>query len=344
MEIEIEETKRNTRVPTPDRWKIVHYREEGVSAAEVGRLLGLPDSTVKSIYKKYQETGDVKDKPRSGRPLKVTSDVEERIITEVTNHSGLSLTQIIEETKVDISKPTTWRTLKDNGFSCRTSKVKWTLDDKQRKARLAWAKRYIQMPDEYWLRVVFSDESKIQHNSKKESHWVTKEMKVPYLEIDRWQASVTVWGCITAEGVSILEIIDGSLKSSDYLNILRRRLLRNLPALNPSNVHGLGSLPLIFQQDGASIHTTTSVYDYFAKRGIEVLPWPAKSPDLSLIESVWSRLKDKLKRSYETREELVEDIQRCWNNIETEYIANLYQGMKRRIQAIIDSQGGPTDY
>jgi len=131
MEIEIEETKRNTRVPTPGRWKVVHYREEGVFAAEVGRLLGLPDSTVRSIYKKYQETGDVKDKPRSGRPLKVTLDVEERIITEITNHSGQSLTQIIEETKVDISKPTTWRTLKDNRFSCRTSKVKWSLDDKQ---------------------------------------------------------------------------------------------------------------------------------------------------------------------------------------------------------------------
>jgi len=83
------------------------------------------------------------------------------------------------------------------------------------------------------------------------------------------------------------------------------------------------------------IYTTTDVYNYFSKRGIEVLPWPVKSPGLSLIESVRSKLKDKLKRSYEIREELVEDTERRWNNIETEYIVNLYQGMKRIIQTVV---------
>ncbi len=73
MEILSQETKRNTGVPTPDRWNIVHYRQEGRSTAEIGRMLELPDSTVKSINNKYQGTRDGKDKPRSGRPSKVTT-------------------------------------------------------------------------------------------------------------------------------------------------------------------------------------------------------------------------------------------------------------------------------
>src|SRR5882762_8056924 len=39
----------------------------------------------------------------------------------------------------------------------------------------------------------------------------------------------------------------------------------------------------IWQQDGASIHTTDPTMDYL-KGTISVLEWPAKSPDLSIIE------------------------------------------------------------
>ena len=83
---------------------------------------------------------------------------------------------------------------------------------------------------------------------------------------------------------------------------------------------------------------------YFNEHGIELLPWPPKSPDLSLIESVWNFLKKNLKSSYQSREELEKDIVRCWKNISSEYIGHLYSTIKDRIQAVIEAQGGPTDY
>jgi len=134
------------------------------------------------------------------------------------------------------------------------------------------------------------------------------------------------------------------MKSKDYLNLLKRRLLKTLPTLKPANVKGKGSKPLIFQQDVASIHTTEAIFTYFEERDIEVLPWPAKSPDISLIESVWSALKDKLKRSYNDVEELKEDIEYQWNSQDPNFIVTLYKSMRDRIQDIIDTEGGPTDY
>jgi len=84
--------------------------------------------------------------------------------------------------------------------------------------------------------------------------------------------------------------------------------------------------------------------DYFHIHSIEVLPWPPKSPDLNLIESVWSELKSNLKRTYENRQDLEEDIYHSWNSLSIEYIKNLYDSMCDRISAVIESEGEPTRY
>jgi len=88
-------------------------------------------------------------------------------------------------------------------------------------------------------------------------------------------------------------------------------------------------------------HTAFDVIKYFNDREIEVLPWPAKSPDLNLIEEVWSHLKSKLKGSYNTTNELEEDVRECWENTPLNFIQNLYTSMPRRIQAIIETDGDP---
>ena len=60
---------------------------------------------------------------------------------------------------------------------------------------------------------------------------------------------------------------------------------------------------LRFQQDGGPGHT--AAVQYLANRGIELIFWPAFSPDLSPIETMWKRMKDilsqldpKVHRSY----------------------------------------------
>ncbi|GFT09294.1 transposable element Tcb1 transposase [Trichonephila clavipes] len=46
----------------------------------------------------------------------------------------------------------------------------------------------------------------------------------------------------------------------------------------------------IFEQDNARPHMARSVQELFFTHQIELLPWPACSPDPSPIENVWSML------------------------------------------------------
>ncbi len=101
---------------------------------------------------------------------------------------------------------------------------------------------------------------------------------------------------------------------------------------------------MIFQQDGAKVHKTKAVLEYFASKDIQILEFPPKSPDLNLIEGVWSQLKFQLKRSYKNPEELVEDIFQSWDGITIDYIYTLYDSMKDRIREVYEAKGGPTNY
>ncbi len=57
-----------------------------------------------------------------------------------------------------------------------------------------------------------------------------------------------------------------------------------------SSVYGLLSNNFIFQQDNAPGHCLRMTKAWFQSTEIKVMGWPARNPDLNLIEKLWGRM------------------------------------------------------
>ena len=66
--------------------------------------------------------------------------------------------------------------------------------------------------------------------------------------------------------------------------------------------------------------------------------WPPQSPDLNVIENLWSILKQ------EVLKEHPKVTQRKWYAISNGVITNLYQSIPRRLNAVLEAKGLYTKY
>jgi len=123
------------------------------------------------------------------------------------------------------------------------------------------------LPNEYWQKAVFTDESKIQRSATKLRYWVPEDNKTPPIQAHRWRPSIMVWGTTTYEKNSIIGIFDGTTKATDYVALLKRRILKDLPMLHPKRGQSHPQNQLVFQQDGAKVHDAL-IQTTISKKGV----------------------------------------------------------------------------
>jgi hypothetical protein len=80
---------------------------------------------------------------------------------------------------------------------------------------------------------------------------------------------------------------------------------------------------------------------------VQRLVWPPQSPDLSPIENLWKRLKDRISaRRHRIRniKEIEIALQQEWAKLKEEILNGLMESMPKRINEILKNKGGSTKY
>lgn len=150
-----------------------------------------------------------------------------------------------------------------------------------------------------------------------------------------------IWGCMTAEGVGHMCRIDRGMDAKLYVDILNDYLLQSV------DYYGIDQGSFIFQHDNDPKHTSQLAKKWMHDHGVEVLDWPAQSPDLNLIEHLWNYLKLRLS----DYDDPPSNMHQLWMRVETEWekitkheCVQLIESMPSRIAAVLKAKGGYTRY
>ena len=150
-----------------------------------------------------------------------------------------------------------------------------------------------------------------------------------------------MWGYMGWNGIGYATRIEGKIDADLYVSIMEDELQQTL------EFWGKTTNDIVFQQDNDPKHTCKKAKDWFKNHHMEVLSWPAQSPDLNPIEHLWQHLKKRL-NSYSSHPsgilELVERIQAEWKAIPASVCMDLVESMPRRVEAVIGAKGGYTKY
>ncbi|GFU72679.1 transposable element Tcb1 transposase [Trichonephila clavipes] len=125
---------------------------------------------------------------------------------------------------------------------------------------------------------------------------------------------IMIWGGIGCNSYTPLVRIAGTLNSQRYIS----KVLE--PVVLPC--HQVLATP-IFQQDNARPHVVRIVQRWFVNHMIELLPLPARFPDLSPIENMWSTVAQRLTQitpSAATPDQVWQRVEAAWSDVHQEHI------------------------
>lgn len=115
------------------------------------------------------------------------------------------------------------RILRENDFHGRIPRKKPFISKINKQKKLNFAKKYVNKDEDFWKRVIFSDESKFNIFGSDGCHKIwrkaNKEMDLKNLRptVKHGGGSIMVWGCMGASGVGNLVIIEGILDKYKYM-------------------------------------------------------------------------------------------------------------------------------
>lgn len=314
------------------------YRSGTLTIKQLASNFKVHDRTIKRLIEKADAGVDLADRFRSGRPPILKAADHYAIGNYLKADDMMSTKQVSwklrDQRNVSVSRTTVWRYLKSvEWISARPTK-RVPLSNLQKERRIIWVNDNVHRN---WKREIFSDETIFQARSNKVRVW-GKSRKFVYKS--RNVAKVHVWGAISHRGtVGIYFLEPGQTINSE---VYCEKILADVLQPNAERLYGND---YTFQQDNAPPHVSKFTMEWFEWQNIDIMTWPANSPDLNPIENLWNWMAIELeKKRVTTVEAMKEALQEIWDGITPDFLQNYIESMPKRCQDVLEANGGSINY
>lgn len=290
---------------------------------------------------RWQQEGALNNHVSFGRPRATTATQDVAIVNRVRDERFINTTQF--SSIYQVSSSTIRRRLKEGGLQNRVPARKPALTARHKSERLQFAATHLNYNFD---KTIFMDEKVFcSSDNGRVSLWRPDNTRYlePNVLPNRQSGRITIgfWGWMCKNGPGELVEITGRMNAVRYKEILEDTLIPTANVFFP-NDH------ITFMQDNSSVHNARLVQAWITERSdtITRLKMPAKSPDLNPIENLWG----KMVQEWDANQCRTKEALRChainiWESFRGRNVCeNLVGSMRRRLQAVLNAEGGYTKY
>lgn len=303
-----------------------------------------------------------------GRPSKLSaaSKRELRVIgaSAATGSASMAAAAFKKATGITIGRSSAHRILSSDGHAFRVFRRVPLLSPAHMLARVAFSKTWLRVD---LTKVMWTDSKYFTVHSScgRYGHYTLTSNPPSVVPCPKRGASLHVYMGVTWFGLTRFVVVTGgSVKNTTrtipngknkgrlYKGVCAQEYQEKvLPMFKEEGGRLFGSRnrrSWMLQQDGARIHQTDASLAMAAAAapGGLVHPWPPNSPDLSIIENVWSLMARKLalRPPCTKAAELEVALNEIRDSFTPEELRGLFDSIPRRLQDCIDSGGATTRF
>lgn len=273
------------------RWRVVWQRAGmELSFRDIARNLNIAVSTGHSIYKKFQETGDVSPTVPVCEGKRVLTGQQELIVIALLwSKPTLYLSEICQEifrtTSIQVSPSTVCRIIHRNGLT-------------RKKVQQIALQRSIDYRGDFMAEVQMYDAQKFvwvdetgcdRRDQVRKFGYALRGQRPVYHRLLHRGNRISAIAAIAHDGVIALDLTQGTVDGSRFVDYVRGQLIPEMLPFDGENPHSILVL------DNCAIHHVREVTQLLQEAGILLFFLPPYSPDFNPAEELFSYIKYYLK-------------------------------------------------
>lgn len=280
----------------------------GVAVGQVAESYNVDRTTIYRWASRFEELGDLRRRPGSGRPRKLEELTEtelREIVLNPASEYGFEtdlwtvgrLRQVIcEDFHMVISKNTVWRRLREAGLTYQKPEREYfEIDEETRRKWLRYeAPKIRRTVKKYRAILYFQDESNVSLTAFLGKTWAPRG-QTPKAKVTGHRGGVAAMSAISRRGRLLFRLHDKRIASAEVIDFLGQMLKH----------HKRRHLVVVMDQAPPHVSKKTKGYIQNQER-LHVFHLPKYSPDWNPDEKVWNHLKHQELKTHQakTKDEL----------------------------------------